>query len=72
MSYISFGNNSVWGWVEVTLTDDHIGAQTTGKYTKRYQIGRNIDGAVNHQSSEVPANIGSVVDEWNLGPFEVD
>ena len=43
VSYISFGNNSVWGWVEVTLTDDHIGVQTTGKYTKRYQIGRNID-----------------------------
>ena len=72
VSYISFGNNSVWGWVEVTLTDAYSSAQTTGKYTKRYQIGRNIDGAVNHQSSEVPANIGSVVDEWNLGPFEVD
>ena len=72
VSYISFGNNSVWGWVEVTLTDDHVGAQTTGKYTKRYQIGRNIDAAIGHQSFEVPANIGSVVDEWNLGEFEVD
>jgi len=72
VSYISFGNNSVWGWVEVTLTDDHIAAQTTGKYTKRYQIGRNIGAAVGHQSFEVPANIGSVVDQWNLGPFEVD
>jgi hypothetical protein len=73
VSYISFGNNSVWGWVEVTLTDDHIGTQTTGKYTKRYQIGRNIDqDHVGHQSFEVPANIGSVVDQWNLGEFEVD
>ena len=73
VSYISFGNNSVWGWVEVTLTDDHIGTQTTGKYTKRYQIGRNIDqDHVGHQSFEVPANIGSVVNQWNLGPFEVD
>ena len=72
VSYISFGNNSVWGWIEVTLTDNHIGAQTTGKYTKRYQIGRNVDTAIGHQAAEVPANIGSVVDEWNLGSFEVD
>jgi hypothetical protein len=72
VSYINFGNNSVWGWIEVTLTDNHVGVQTTGKYTKRYQIGRNIDTAVGHQSFEVPANIGSVVDQWNLGDFEVD
>jgi hypothetical protein len=72
VSYISFGNNSVWGWVEVTLTDNHIGTQTTGKYTKRYQIGRNVGAAVGHQASEVPANLGSVVGQWNLGPFEVD
>ena len=73
VSYLNFGNNSVWGWVEVTLTDAHSGAQTTGKYTKRYQIGRNIDQASpGHQSSEVPASLGSVAVEWNLGAFEVD
>ena len=72
VSYISFGNNSVWGWVEVTLTDNHIGTQTTGKYTKRYQIGRNVSNAVGHQASEVPANIGSVTGQWGLGAFEVD
>jgi len=72
VSYISFGNNSVWGWVEVTITDDHIGARVTGKYTKRYQIGRNPSTAINHQLSEVPANIGAIVDHFKIGDFEVD
>jgi len=70
VSYLSFGDNIVWGWIEVTLTDDHWHARATGKYTKRYQIGRNAGGNVIHQSSEVPACLGAIADEFKLGNFE--
>jgi len=70
VTYLSFGDNIVWGWIEVTLTDDHWHARATGKYTKRYQIGRNAGGNVIHQSSEVPACLGAIADEFKLGNYE--
>ena len=72
VSYLNFGDHSAWGWIEVTVTDGHNNARCTGKYTKRYQIGRNASTAINHQLSEVPASIGAVADEFKLGDFEVD
>ncbi|MFC1478689.1 hypothetical protein ACFL57_04445, partial [Candidatus Margulisiibacteriota bacterium] len=72
VSYIDFGNARMWGWVEVTLTGEYSNANSTGKYTKRYKIGRNQSNAIHHQSAEVPAAFGDVVTEWKLGDFEVD
>lgn len=71
VSYLNFGNHSAWGWIEVTITDGYSSARTSGKLTKRFQIGRNASTGINHQLAEVPAALGAIADEFKIGAFEI-
>ncbi|CAM1366884.1 conserved hypothetical protein [Tenacibaculum xiamenense] len=73
VAYINFGKNRVWGWAEVTITCGYNYQLATGKYTKRYSIGRNVgDGAYFHQKSEVPVIFGPISTQFKLGEFEIN
>ncbi len=73
VAYINFGSNRVWGWVEVTLTSGYSYQLATGKYTKRFSIGRNVGtGAYFYQESEVPTAFGPVANQWKLGEFQIN
>ncbi|WP_440066362.1 hypothetical protein [Tenacibaculum discolor] len=71
VSYIDFGDINMWGWMEVTITSAFGYRLSTGKYTKRYQIGKNLgkEGYFHH-TSEVPVAFGHVASEWKLGELE--
>ena len=70
VAYIDLGDIQIWGWIEVTLTGSYHYQNTTGKYTKRYQIGKNTGNKHFSQSSEVPAAFGFVAKQWKLGDIE--
>lgn len=70
VTYINFGDAKLWGWVEITVTGSYSHRLTTGKYTKRFQIGKNPAGGHFSQASEVPTNFGPVGAEWKIGEFE--
>ncbi|WP_348738604.1 hypothetical protein [Tenacibaculum sp. 190524A02b] len=72
VAYINFGDAQLWGWVEVTISGGYNYRLTTGKYTKRFQIGKNPAGGYFHQKSEVPTNFGHVGGEWKIGEFEYE
>lgn len=72
VAYINLGNNRLWGWVEITLTGSYSHRLSTGKYTKRYQVGRNKDNGYFHQNTEVPVAFGHVVSEWKLGEIQIN
>ncbi len=73
VAYIDLGDIRIWGWFEVTLTGAYSYQCTTGKYTKRYQIGNNPGGSLNsNKSSEVVAAHGLVPDQWKLGEVEIN
>ena len=61
-------------WFEVTLTYSYGHQYTTGKYTKRYEVGKNLaNGYYNANSvSEVPNTFGPVANQWKLGKLEKD
>ena len=68
VAYIDLGDIRIWGWFEVTLTGAYSYECTTGKYTKRYQIGNNSGGHLNsNRMSEVTATNGLVAEQWKLG-----
>ncbi|CAM1344798.1 hypothetical protein [Tenacibaculum amylolyticum] len=71
VSYINFGDAQLWGWIEVTITSSYSYRLSTGKYTKRFQIGKN-QGATGYftKASEIAASFGPIADEWKLGEFE--
>jgi len=71
VGYISFGNSNPWGWIEVTLTGSYSNTNITGRYTKRFAIGRNVSAGISSQSSEVIANIGDIAGKFKIGAFEV-
>lgn len=73
VAYIDLGDIRIWGWFEVTLTGAYSDECTTGKYSKRYQIGNNHGGNLNsNRSSEVIATNGLVANQWKLGEVEIN
>ncbi|MEE1945891.1 hypothetical protein VRU48_12290 [Pedobacter sp. KR3-3] len=72
VSYIDFGQALIWGNVEISLTGSYNAQNTTGKYTKIFNIGRNLDAPFYSNTSEVIAALGPVATQWKLGEFEVD
>lgn len=70
--YIDLGNQRLWGWIEITITGGFSYQNTIGKYTKRFQIGRNKDHSETRQSSEVPTLHGEISSQWKIGDIEVD
>ena len=70
VAYINFGDVLIWGWVEITLTGGYSYQNTVGKYTKRYEVGKNPGNGFFHHSSEVAVAFGEVADQWKLGEME--
>jgi len=70
VSYIDLGNIGYWGYIEISLTGTYNGANTTGLYTKVYNIGTNISFSSN--TAEVTSAIGPVASQWKLGEFKRD
>ncbi|SHH88129.1 hypothetical protein [Flavobacterium defluvii] len=68
---IQFPNVPLWGWFEVTITSAYNNQISTGKLTKRYQIGHNVGGYFN-QATEIPAAFGAVANQWFIGDFNHD
>ncbi|WP_440880301.1 hypothetical protein [Tenacibaculum sp. C7A-26P2] len=66
VAYIDFGDVQFWGYMEVTLTGSWNHQNTIGKYTKRYEIGKNV-GRLYRATSEVPTSFGLVSSQWKLG-----
>lgn len=68
---IQFPNVSVWGWIEVTITSSYNGELSTGKLTKRYNIGHNVAsmGGFFSQTTEIPEALGTVAAQWHIGDF---
>jgi hypothetical protein len=71
VAYIDFGDIQIWGYFEVTLTDSYSHQNTVGKYTKRYEIGKNV-GKLYRATSEVPVTFGLVANQWKLGKAELN
>lgn len=59
VSYIDFGDIQFWGYVEITLTGDYGYQNNVGKYTKRYEIGKNIGSSL-HSTNETPTSFGLI------------
>ena len=74
VAYIDLGDIAIWGWFEVTLTGGYNHQYNTGKYTKRYEVGKNLaNGFYNQNSvSEVPNTFGAIANQWKLGKLEKD
>jgi hypothetical protein len=72
VSYIDFGEISMWGYVEITLTYSFNNQLTTGMYGKRFNIGRNPGESFYANSSEVYAALGPVAEQWKLGEFQIN
>lgn len=70
VSYIDLGNIGYWGFIEISLTGSYNGANTTGLYTKVYNIGTNTTFISN--TSEVTSAIGPIASQWKLGEFKRD
>ncbi|WP_281232415.1 hypothetical protein [Flavobacterium gelatinilyticum] len=68
---IQFPSAPLWGWFEVTITSAYNNQISTGKLTKRYQIGHNVGGYF-HQASEIPDAFGAVATQWHIGDFNHD
>ena len=71
VSKLNFGNEQIWGWIEVTLTDAYNYAPSTGKLTRLYEIGHNQSTAYNYANGKVTESYGEVKDEWKLGDLEL-
>jgi hypothetical protein len=72
VSYIDFGSTAIWGYVQISLTGDYQSQNTTGKYSKLYNVGKALTGVFYSNSSEVSTAFGPVADQWKLGEFETD
>ena len=70
VAYIDLGDIHIWGWLEVTLTGHYSNQNNVGKYTRRYEVGKNLGNGFFYQSSEVPAAFGLVANQWKLGDME--
>ena len=71
VSKLNFGNEQIWGWIEVTLTDAYNYAPTTGKLTRLYEIGHNQSTAYNYANGKVTESYGTVNGQWRLGDLEL-
>lgn len=69
--YLDFGNQPIWGNIEITLTGGWSYARTTGKLTKIFDVGYNI-GNLYPQESRIKESIGSVVYHWKIGELFKD
>lgn len=69
--YIDMGDIQFWGYMEITLTSSWSHQNSVGKYTKRYQIGKNV-GHLYTATSEVPTVFGLISNQWKLGEAFVD
>ncbi|WP_124557946.1 hypothetical protein [Pedobacter sp. KBW01] len=72
VSYIDFGDATIWGYMEVTLSGGFSHQNTTGCYRKRYDIGRNGGSVFHSNTSEVLAAFGPVAAQWKLGELQID
>lgn len=72
VAYIDFGEARIWGNVEISLTADFNYQNSTGKYTKLFNIGRNLGASFHSNTSEVVTAFGPVATQWKLGEFEID
>jgi|GEM_PF-568454 len=71
VAYIDFGDNQIWGWIEITLTASYSHRLATGKYTKRFSIGKNKGNeGYFYQNSEVPEAFDKVAAQWKIGKLE--
>jgi hypothetical protein len=68
---IQFPSVRLWGWIEVTITSGFSNQLSTGKLTKRYEIGHNVGGYFK-QHTEVLEAFGSVATQWYIGDFNHD
>ncbi|CAM1364515.1 conserved hypothetical protein [Tenacibaculum sediminilitoris] len=57
--------------MEITLTSSFSYQNSVGKYTKRYQIGKNV-GILYTANSEVPTVFGLISTQWKLGEAFLD
>ncbi len=71
VAYIDFGDIQYWGYLEVTITGSFNRQNTVGRYTKRYQIGKNV-GQLYTATSETPVSFGLVANQWKLGEAYVN
>jgi len=71
---IQFPNVRIWGWIEVTVTSSYNNQLSTGRLTKRYEIGHNTanTGGYFSQKTEIPVAFGSVATQWHIGEFNKD
>lgn len=72
VSYIDFGDVAIWGYMDITLSGGFHYQNTTGCYSKRYNIGRNAGIAPHSNSSEVLAAFGPVATQWKLGEMQIN
>lgn len=72
VSYIDFGQTAIWGYVQISLTGDYQAQNTTGKYSKLYNVGKALTGILHSNTSEVSTAFGPVADQWKLGEFQTD
>ncbi|WP_420553649.1 hypothetical protein [Tenacibaculum aiptasiae] len=72
VSYIDFGDIKFWGYVEVTITGGWSYQNNVGKYTKRYEIGKNPGNLLYRSTSEVPSSFGLISYQWKLGEAFLD
>ncbi len=70
VAYINFGNAKFWGYIEVTITAGYGHRLTSGKYTKRFRIVKNLGQGYFNQESEIPSNFGPIGGEWKIGKLE--
>jgi len=71
VSYIDFGNVSMWGFFEVTITGSYNYQNITGMYKKRYSIGHNVDRLYNATSESIITQ-GYTPTAWKLGDVFID
>lgn len=72
VSYIDFGDVSLNGYLEVSLTSSYSHQNATGLYRKTFNIGYQPTISFYSNSSEVTSAFGSVAEQWKLGDFEVN
>ncbi|WP_272149456.1 hypothetical protein [Tenacibaculum aiptasiae] len=71
VSYIDFGDIRFWGHIEITLTGGYSHQNNVGKYTKRYEIGKNVGGGL-YSTNETPSSFGQISSQWKLGDAFID
>ncbi|MFW0739834.1 hypothetical protein [Flavobacterium sp. T12S277] len=69
---IQFPDMPLWGWIEVSITSNYNDQLSTGKLTKRFEIGRNTSaqGGYFNQTTEIPVAFGNVANQWHIGDFQ--